>query len=138
MEDLTKCRLLASTLRGNAHQWFQKLGPASIGSWEQMRKMFLTQFQSSIHYAPPVTTLANIRQREDETLQSYFKRFNSEIPTSKEQQMKTVKNFLIAGVRVGSDFWKELQRKEPPNLAALYAQAEPLRGKRRLWPSTKV
>ena len=61
VEDLTKCRLLASTLRGNAHQWFQKLGPASIGTWEQMRKMFLIQFQSSIHYAPPVRTLANIR-----------------------------------------------------------------------------
>ncbi|KAL1815684.1 hypothetical protein ACET3Z_018258 [Daucus carota] len=70
VSDLTKCRLLASTLRGNAHQWFQKIGPGSIGSWEQMRRMFLTQFQSSIHYAPPVTTLAHIRQKEGGTLQA--------------------------------------------------------------------
>ena len=40
---------------------------------------------------------------------------------------ETVKNFLIAGVRVGSDFWKDLERKKPPNLAALYAQAEPFK-----------
>ena len=38
---------------------------------------------------------------------------------------ETVKNFLIVGVRVGTDFWKELQRKEPPTLAALYLLAEP-------------
>ena len=80
VSDLTKCRLLASTLRGNAHYWFQKIGPRSIGSWEQMCRMFLTQFQSSIHYAPPVTTLANIRQKEEETLQAYFQRFNAKVP----------------------------------------------------------
>ena len=109
MEDLTKCRLLASTLRGNAHQWFQMLGSASIGMWEQVQKMFLTQFQSSIHYAPHVTTLANIRQRKDETLQSYFKRFNSKVPMVRGATDETIKNFLIARVRVGSDFQKELQ-----------------------------
>lgn len=36
-----------------------------------------------------------------------------------------VNNFLIASVHVGTDFWKALQRKEPPTLAALYVQAEP-------------
>ncbi|KAK1363262.1 hypothetical protein POM88_038823 [Heracleum sosnowskyi] len=127
VEDLTKCRLLASTLRGNAHQWFQKLGPASITSWEQMRKMFLIQFQSSIHYAPPVTTLANIKQRDGETLQEYFKRFNAEVPTVRGASEETIKNFLIAGVRVGTDFWKNLQREEPSTLAALYLQVEPFK-----------
>ncbi|KAK1389694.1 hypothetical protein POM88_017872 [Heracleum sosnowskyi] len=125
--DLTKCRLLASTLRGNAHQWFQKLGPASITSWEQMRKMFLIQFQSSIHYAPPVTTLANIKQRDGETLQEYFKRFNAEVPTVRGASEEIIKNFLIAGVRVGTDFWKNLQREEPSTLAALYLQADPFK-----------
>ena len=90
-----------------------------------MRRMFLTQFQSSIHYAPPVTTLANIRQKEGETLQAYFRRFNAEVPQVRGATDEIVKNFLIAGVRVGTDFWKALQRKEPPTLAALYLLAEP-------------
>ncbi|KAK1356083.1 hypothetical protein POM88_049339 [Heracleum sosnowskyi] len=94
VEDLTKCRLLASTLRGNAHQWFQKLGPASITSWEQM---------------------------------SYFKRFNADVPTVRGASDETIKNFLIAGVRVGTDFWKNLQREEPATLAALYLQADPFK-----------
>ena len=42
-------------------------------------------------------------------------------PTSKE----TLKNFLIAGVRPGTDFWKELQEREPETLADFFARAEP-------------
>ena len=70
--------------------------------------MLLTPFQSSIHYTPPVTTLYYIRQCKDETLQSYFKRFNAEVSMVHEATDETVKNFLIVGVRVRFDFWKEL------------------------------
>lgn len=125
VEDLTKCRHLASTLRGNAHQWFQKLGSSSISSWAQMRNMFLIRFQSSIHYAHHVTILANIKQNEKETCKSYFKRFNAEVQTVRGAIDETIKNFLIIGVRVGTDIRKNLQREEPPTVAALYLQAEP-------------
>ena len=41
--------------------------------------------------------------------------------------MRPSKNFLIAGLRRGSDFWKSLQAKEPETLAELYQQAEPFK-----------
>ncbi|XP_063942768.1 uncharacterized protein LOC135150410 [Daucus carota subsp. sativus] len=99
--DLVRCRLLASTFRDNAYQWFRKLEPASIITWTNMQTMFLTQFQATVKYAPPVTTLANIKQKEGETLHAYFKR-----------------------LRVGTDFWKHLQGNDPKSLADLYARAE--------------
>ena len=125
MPDLVRCRLLAATFRESAQQWFHKLGPEVIGSWEQMRILFLTQFQAAVKYAPPVTTLANIKQREGETLHAYFKRFNAEATSVRGATDETLKSFLIAGMQVGTDFWKHLQGKDLSTLAELYAQAEP-------------
>lgn len=101
VEGSTNCRVLASNLRDH---WFQSLGPDSIDSWEQMMKMFLTQFQSLMQYAPSVTAPTNIRHRETKTLHSYFKSLNLEVPLMRGAMNENVKNFLIVGVRVGSDF----------------------------------
>lgn len=55
-----------------------------------------------------VNTLANIKQREHATLSQYFKRFNEEVRVVKKASDETLKNFLIAGVRPGTEFWKDL------------------------------
>ncbi|XP_074362952.1 uncharacterized protein LOC141703295 [Apium graveolens] len=100
--EMTRCRLFAASLRGSAQQWFSKLGPASIRTWRQLEDLFVRQFQSTLHYSPPVATLANIKQREGEPLAEYFRRFNAEVP-------------------------KSLQASEPRTLAEFYEQAEPFK-----------
>ena len=123
-----RCRLFAASLRGSAQQWFSKLGAhVTIDSWEQFADIFIKQFQSSMLYAPPVATLANIRQREGETLQDYFIRFNAEVPRVRGATDEAVKNFLIAGLKEGTKFWKHLQAQTPSTLADFYAQAEPFK-----------
>ncbi|XP_074347333.1 uncharacterized protein LOC141686182 [Apium graveolens] len=125
INDLTKCHLLAATLRDNAHQWFKRLPANSIRSWRQISEMFLSQFRASVAYAPPANTLANIKQKDNETLNEYLKHFNEEVPKVRTVSEETYKNFLIVGVKPRTDFWKELQRREPRTLAAFYAKAEP-------------
>ncbi|XP_074327063.1 uncharacterized protein LOC141665004 [Apium graveolens] len=122
--DLARCRLLAATFREGAQQWFQKLGPGVITSWEKMKTLFLTQFQDAVKYTPPVTTLANMKQKEGESLTSYFKRFNAESTMVRGATDETLKILLIAGLCVGTDFWKHLQGKDPISLADVLAQAE--------------
>ncbi|XP_074356312.1 uncharacterized protein LOC141696013 [Apium graveolens] len=122
--DLARCRLLEATFRESAQQWFQKLVPGVITSWDQMKTLFLTKFQAPVRYAPSVITLANVRQRENESLTSYFKRFNAESTSVRGASDEALKSFLIAGVRVGSDFWKHLQGKDPATLADVFALAE--------------
>ncbi|XP_074363494.1 uncharacterized protein LOC141704042 [Apium graveolens] len=122
--DLARCRLLDATFREGAQQWFQKLGPGVITSWEQMKTLFLTQFQAVVKYTPPVTTLANVKQKEGESLTSYFKRFNAESTLVRGATDETLKILLIAGLRVGTDFWKHLQGKDPVSLADVPVQAE--------------
>ncbi|KAK1404812.1 hypothetical protein POM88_004417 [Heracleum sosnowskyi] len=121
--DLARCRLLAATFRESAQQWFQKLGLGVITSWDQMKTLLLTKFQSTVKYAPPVNTLANIKQK-GESLQSYFKRFNAESTLVRGAIDESLKSFLIAGLQVGTNFWKHLQGKDPSTLADLFAQAE--------------
>ncbi|XP_074374149.1 uncharacterized protein LOC141714533 [Apium graveolens] len=121
---LARCWLLAETFRESAQQWFQKLGPGVITSWEQMKTLFLTMFQAALRYGPSVTTLANVKQRENESLTSYFKRFNVESTSVRGALDEVLKSFLIAGLRVGSDFWKHLQGKDPATLADVFALAE--------------
>ncbi|XP_074342252.1 uncharacterized protein LOC141679734 [Apium graveolens] len=122
--DLARCHLLATTFRESTQQWFQKLGPGVITSWDQLKTVFLTKFQAAVRYAPSVTTLANVRQRENESLTSYFKRFNAESTSGRGALDEALKSFLIAGLRVGSDFWKHLQGKDPATLADVFALAE--------------
>ncbi|XP_074352368.1 uncharacterized protein LOC141691537 [Apium graveolens] len=122
--ELARCRLLAETFRESAQQWFQKLGPRVITSWDQIKTLFLTKFQAAVRYAPSVTTLANVRQRENESLTSYFKRFNAESTSIRGASDEALKIFLIAGLRVVSDFWKHLQGKDPATLADVFALAE--------------
>ncbi|XP_074346599.1 uncharacterized protein LOC141685395 [Apium graveolens] len=124
VSDLARCRLLAATFREIAQQWFQKLGPGVITSWDQMKTLFLTKFQAAVRYAPSVTTLVNVRQRENESLTSYFKRFNAESTSVRGTSDEALKSFLIAGLRVGSDFWKHLLGKDPTTLADVFALAE--------------
>ncbi|XP_017239880.1 uncharacterized protein LOC108212671 [Daucus carota subsp. sativus] len=122
--DLVRCRFLAASLRERAQQWFQKLGEGVISSWVDMQRMFMTQFQAATKYVPPVTTLANVKQRDNESLTAYFKRFNQESMGVTGASDETLKNFLITGLKVSTDFWKHLQGKDPSNLSELYAAAE--------------
>ncbi|XP_074356227.1 uncharacterized protein LOC141695923 [Apium graveolens] len=92
INDLTKCRLLVATRRDNAHQWFKRLLANSIRSWRQMSEMFLSQFRASVAYAPPANTLANIKQKDNETLNEYLKCFNDEV--SKAEPHKVVEESL--------------------------------------------
>lgn len=123
---LARCRLFAASLRGSAQQWFSKLGAhITIDSWEWFMDIFIKYFRSSKLYAPPVSTLVNIKQKEGETLHDYFKRFNAEDPRERRANDEAIKNFLIAGLREGTKFWKKLQTQTPSTLFEFYKEAEP-------------
>ncbi|XP_074351902.1 uncharacterized protein LOC141691053 [Apium graveolens] len=74
-----------------------------------------------------MVTLANIKQREGEPLAEYFRRFNAEVPKVRGASEETIKNFLIAGLKEGSKFWKSLQASMPRTLAKFYEQAGPFK-----------
>ncbi|XP_074373999.1 uncharacterized protein LOC141714375 [Apium graveolens] len=58
--DLARCRFLVATFRESAQQWFQKLGPGVITSWDQMKTLFLTKFQAAHLQGKDPATLADV------------------------------------------------------------------------------
>lgn len=77
-----------------------------------------------VKYAPPITTLENVKQKNEECLTSYFKRFNTESTIMTGAPNKALKSFLIAGLCVGTNLWKHLRRKDPATLADVFEQSE--------------
>lgn len=69
-----------------------------------MGKLVVTQFWASVAYAPQVKTLANIKQKDYETLRVYLKCLNDKIPKYRKALDDSVKNFLIVGVRRVTNF----------------------------------
>ncbi|XP_074377549.1 uncharacterized protein LOC141719065 [Apium graveolens] len=61
---------------------------------------------------------------ENESLTSYFKRFNAESTSVRGASDEALKIFLIARLRVGLDFWKYLQGKDPTTIVVVFALAE--------------
>ncbi|XP_074346263.1 uncharacterized protein LOC141685037 [Apium graveolens] len=102
-----------------------------------MKTLFLTQFEAAVKYTPPVTTLANVKQKEGESLTSYFKRFNAKSTLVRGATDETLKILLIAGLCVRTDFWKHLQGKDPVSLADVLAQAESFKATEQSLAETK-
>ena len=74
-EDLM-ARLFAMSLVGHASSWFYSLKAESIGSYGQLVEEFTAYFKTNKHTSESSSSLFSIRQRKDETLREYIRRFN--------------------------------------------------------------
>jgi hypothetical protein len=70
------CRAFLLTLSGSAQDWFRKLLPGSITSFEDLRQKFVTQFLVGCKRKKPSSQLIAMHQKEGESLKDYVVRFN--------------------------------------------------------------
>lgn len=62
---------------------------------------------------------------DGESLKDYLRRFSEEVPRVRRADDEILKNFIIAGIKPGIDFSKELQLHEPKTLSDFYSRAQP-------------
>jgi hypothetical protein len=62
-------------LSGVARSWLINLPEGSIHSWDQLCAMFIGNFQGTYERPSTTETLKNIKQKHDESLRDYVKRF---------------------------------------------------------------
>jgi hypothetical protein len=70
-----KANFLPTTLIGAARSWLINLPEGSITSWDQLCAMFIRIFQGTYECPSITETLKTIRQKHDESLWDYVKRF---------------------------------------------------------------
>ena len=123
--DLTKCRLFASTLEGHAQKWFSLLAPRSVDTWMEFRAAFLRRFRANRPHDIHTVSLEGIVQKKGESLDNYILRFKEGVNrvTSVDQ------GEAISAFRRGLDSYEykdyvlDLICKDPKDLAKVYAMA---------------
>ncbi|KAM1784639.1 hypothetical protein ACFX12_037635 [Malus domestica] len=111
--DEERCILFPSTLFGAALNWYCHLPPETVDSFEELRKLFISQhiFQTDrLHSADDLYT---IRQKPDESLRMYAGRFSHEYSHCAEADDKTTLKAFTAGLRdyffkymINANTWK--------------------------------
>ena len=111
--DEERCLLFPSTLSSGALNWYCRLTPETVDSFEELRKLFVSQhiFQTDrLHSADDLYT---IRQKPDESLRMYAGRFSHKYSRCAEADDKTALKAFTAGLRdcffkymINANTWK--------------------------------
>ncbi|KAM1007141.1 hypothetical protein ACFX2A_003826 [Malus domestica] len=111
--DEERCLLFPSTLSSGALNWYCRLPPETVDSFEELRKLFVSQhiFQTDrLHYADDLYTIC---QKPDESLRMYVGRFSHKYSRCAEANDKTALKAFMAGLHsccfkymINANTWK--------------------------------
>ncbi|GMN30718.1 hypothetical protein TIFTF001_041495 [Ficus carica] len=73
------CKSFCLTLTGATRQWYRRLPPGSIDSFQQLASSFSVAFLGSRTRKLGASHLFGIKQRENETLKKYLERFDKAV-----------------------------------------------------------
>ena len=69
-------KAFSATLKGSARSWYRNLSLRSIDSFDNLSKLFVTNFMSYRGRQKNSSHLFTVHQKETESLKDYVKRFN--------------------------------------------------------------
>ena len=101
-QDLVQCRAFATTLKGLALAWFNRIPPSSISSFRELSIAFVSHFIGARTYKKPSYNLLTVKQGSQESLKSYVQRFNAESLKIDIPDEKFAITAFIAGLGVQS------------------------------------
>ena len=92
-----RLKVFPLTLKGAALQWFMSLGGNCIQTWEDMKNIFLKQYQD---YCKANEDIFNMIQGKDESLKDYVDRFQYNLKKSKHKHLeKKIFKTLLKGIK---------------------------------------
>ncbi|GMN75006.1 hypothetical protein TIFTF001_053968, partial [Ficus carica] len=93
------CKSFCLTLTGAARQWYRRLPPGSIGSFQQLASSFSAAFLGSRTRKLGASHLFSIKQRENETLKKYLERFDKAVVQVENCSDDTLAQALKEGIK---------------------------------------
>ena len=124
-QDPVRCRAFATTLKGLALAWFNRIPPSSISSFRELSIVFVSHFIGARTYRKPSYHLLTIKQGSQESLKSYVQRFNTESLKIDMPDEKFVITAFIAGLGVQSkDLMFSISKNPQASMAEVLAKAE--------------
>ncbi|CAH9117539.1 unnamed protein product [Cuscuta europaea] len=96
------CRWFLSTLEGPAYEWFNRLPKGSIGSWQELAQLFLTQFAGMNRSRKHFSHLLTVRQQKEKTLRDFLERWRQETDKVDGADDRTLLALLQTVLRIGN------------------------------------
>ena len=99
--DIHKLHLFPATLKAAALKWFMGLGEQTIASCDDMRSIFLKEYQPYCRSRDSKEDVFRMTQQEDENLEEYSERFAYNLQKSKQHSLnqETIRTIFLNGVR---------------------------------------
>ncbi|XP_057450898.1 uncharacterized protein LOC130742814 [Lotus japonicus] len=121
--DEVKCRLLSSTFKGMAMQWFIRQPPFSIDNFTDLSTKFLTQFSANKTTKATMFDLISIHQQPGEKLKNYMARFSKMAVQLEEDNPDVCLASFKNGLRAG-DLNRDLTRRPAKDMMDLRARVQ--------------
>ncbi|CAL2260017.1 unnamed protein product [Prunus armeniaca] len=129
------CLLFLSTLSGAALNWFYRLNPRTINTFDSLKQAFLDHFMIQTDRLYSADDLYMLRQGEDEPLREYAARFSHEYSRCPDTEDRTAFGAFKSSLRESN--FRYLVHSNPWNTyaelmkqAAVHAKAEYFNSKR--------
>ena len=123
--DPVRCRAFATTLKGPAMAWFNRIPPSTISSFRELSIAFVSHFIGARTYRKPSYHLLTIKQGSQENLKSYVQRFNAESLKIDVLDDKFAVTAFIAGLGMQSkDLMFSISKNPQASMAEVLAKAE--------------
>ncbi|XP_048432230.1 uncharacterized protein LOC125473448 [Pyrus x bretschneideri] len=131
--DALICKNFATTLQGEAQDWFHTLPPQSIRSFNELSFVFTKEYSSNRSIKRTSDHLFSTVKDPWETIRDYVKRFKAEKAKIFSCNEDIATTAFRNGLPIEHRLFEKLIMGEELTLAALYALAE----KHALWEETK-
>ena len=124
-QDPVRCRVFATTLKGPAWAWFNRIPPSSISSFRELSIAFISHFIGARTYRKSSYHLLTVKQGSQESLKSYVQRFSAESLKIDIPDEKFAITAFIAGLGVQSkDLMFSISKNPQASMAEVLAKAE--------------
>ena len=124
-QDPVRCRAFATTLKGPALAWFNRIPSSSISSFRELSIAFVSHFIGARTYRKPSYHLLTVKQGSQESLKSFVQRFNAESLKIDVPDEKFAITAFIAGLGVQSkDLMLSISKNPQVSMAEELAKAE--------------
>ncbi|KAM1083784.1 hypothetical protein ACFX19_022540 [Malus domestica] len=111
--DKERCLLFPSTLSGGALNWYCRFPLETVDSFEELRKLFVSQHIFQTDRLHSTDDLYTIRQKPDESLHMYASRFSHKYSRCAKADDKTALKAFTVGLRdcffkymINANTWK--------------------------------
>ncbi|KAL6338164.1 hypothetical protein AAG906_012861 [Vitis piasezkii] len=110
-------------LQGRALSWFHRLSPNSIDNFRDLSEAFVGQYLCSARHKQNISTLQNIKMKDNESLREFVKRFGQAVLQIEACSMDAVLQIFKRSICPGTPFFESLAKKPPVTMDDLFRRA---------------